>query len=110
MPHFVIDYAKDIEADNDLEKIVQEVHKIAIGANLFTPADVKTRAMGYEKYLAGEEQGSFIHVQISLLEGRTVEQKKTLVDPIFTYLKENTVNVTKVTVDIRDMDKDTYAK
>lgn len=79
---------------------------------LFTPADIKTRSYEAEDFCVGAKgrDGSFIHVSVWLLEGRTNEQKGALTGAIKANLCGVLKNVDQVSVDIQDMVRDTYRK
>jgi 5-carboxymethyl-2-hydroxymuconate isomerase len=74
------------------------------------PADIKTRAYPTQDFLVGGEQAALAHVTISLLEGRTIAQKQALTDLVRDALQQLLPTVEQLSVDIRDMTKDTYRK
>lgn len=108
MPHIVIEYSADAGlAGMDL---VQAAHKAAIGSGLFSAGDVKTRAYGADDYLVGEEGRKFIHARVYLLEGRTMEQKQQLSVTLMQALKPCVKRGQHLSVDIRELVRDTYRK
>jgi 5-carboxymethyl-2-hydroxymuconate isomerase len=112
MPHAVLEYS--VNADNAIRasQVVDQLHKIMLDCGLFTPAAIKTRAHSTNQYQVGErgDAGSFAHVTVSLLAGRSIEQRKKLSDAILNLLKTSLPDLDSVTVEIREMDSDTYGK
>lgn len=112
MPHVIFEYSDNLTTDVKSHQLLSKVHTTVIGSGLFNPADVKSRAYMADDYLVGEQgtQGSFAHVRVYILEGRTSEQKLSLSQPIFDLLRAALPKDTSVTVDIRDLDKASYKK
>ena len=112
MPHAIIEYSANVLAYVKPADITRTVHQMMTQSGLFNAGDIKSRCYVVEDYLVGEkgEDGSFVHVQVSLLEGRTSEQKQALSGAIFEALKTLLAQVDQISVDIRDMVRDTYRK
>jgi len=114
MPHAVIEFSANLTEVVQATKATAAVHQAMIASGLFAvPADIKTRAYAAQDFLVGElgqQQGSFVHVTISLLEGRTIAQKQALTDLVRNALQQLLPTVEQLSVDIRDMTKDTYRK
>lgn len=113
MPHAVIEFSANLAEVMQATKATAAVHQAMIASGLFAvPADIKTRAYAAQDFLVGElgQQGSFVHVTISLLEGRTIAQKQALTDLVRDALQQLLPTVEQLSVDIRDMTKDTYRK
>jgi 5-carboxymethyl-2-hydroxymuconate isomerase len=112
MPHVVIEYTKSLEFDIRDRSLMIKLHQIMIDSGLFNPDDIKTRAYVTDDFLIGnkQENGSFIHVTISILTGRTVEQRQTLSDNILKVIQEPFNYVDQITVNIDEMNRDTYRK
>lgn len=112
MPHAVIDYSASLTATTDIAAVVTAVHGVMAASGLFGVNDIKTRATPAPYFCVGGlgSEGSFVHTTIYLLEGRTAEQKSTLTTAIHQCLTGMLGHVTSVSVDIRDMVKETYRK
>lgn len=108
MPHVIIEYSADrgIEA----KKLVITAHNAAIASGLFGANDIKTRAHAVSDYIVGEGVNGFVHVCVYLLEGRSTEQKKLLATSMSEALVPVAASGSQLTVDVRDMVKDTYRK
>ena len=113
MPHAIIEYSANLSAVVSENKITQAVHQAMITSGLFDTDNIKTRAHSTDDYMVGSKarKGSFIHLTISILTGRTTEQRKSLSQSMITILKELAANVAdSLTVEIREMDRETYQK
>lgn len=113
MPHCIIEYTPRVVGTLPKNQLIQIAHHIMLDSGLFGVADVKTRAFVTEDYLLGNGQigdGDFIHIIIRLLEGRTVEQKRTLTNDMASSLRQCLPALLSITVDIIDMVRATYAK
>ena len=56
------------------------------------------------------KDGSFVHAVIQILEGRDLSQKQNLTHSMFTMLNEIVLQADSMTVDIKEMNRDTYQK
>jgi 5-carboxymethyl-2-hydroxymuconate isomerase len=112
MPHAIIEYSANIADTVETLDITALVHKTMIGSGLFTPSAIKTRSHMSSDFLVGEKLriGSFLHLSVYFLEGRSAEQKAALSDALIAALQTPLHIVDEVTVDLREMNKETYRK
>ncbi len=113
MPHCCIEYTPNVLAQLNQTELLQTAHEVMLSAGLFGASDVKTRARAVEDYVLGEHapsQSGFIHIIIYLLSGRSTEQKHALTHSMAHALRAKLPDLASITVDIRDMARDTYAK
>ncbi|MBU3023934.1 5-carboxymethyl-2-hydroxymuconate Delta-isomerase [Aestuariibacter sp. A3R04] len=108
MPHCVIEYSSDISP----ESLMSSVFKGAIASDLFDKSgtDVKVRAIAYDHHISGASLGSFIHVSLKILSGRSKEQKESLSNSVLQKIKENEYVNCSITVEVIDIDRSSYAK
>ncbi len=110
MPHCIISYANELEASVCPRKLVAIVHECAIESGLFNEKAVKTRAQGFSEYHSSNEGQRFIHVELRILSGRTQAQRQHLTETVLAGLKRLNLSSISLTVEVCDMDKQTYAK
>lgn len=112
MPHLILEHSANIESHIMQSEVIQHLHATMIASGLFNASDVKSRSYCTHNFAVGEKamNGSFGHVSIYLLEGRTQEQKINLTQSIRKTLGEHLHGVDQLSVDIRDMVRDTYQK
>lgn len=120
MPHIIIEHSKCIDEkiiDQLLQEIPSQMEQIENGN--FSVLGCKTRATSFNKYyVAGKNQEttSFCHITIKILEGRSDEIKITLAQKIgelaqnLLKSRQNIKEKNDLSVDIVDMDKNTYQK
>jgi 5-carboxymethyl-2-hydroxymuconate isomerase len=110
MPHIVVEYSDNLANEIKSSKITALLHKAVVDSGLFAPDAVKARSIGYSDYVLTGDIKSFVHVTVSILGGRTVEQRKALNDSIFELVGKTIPNAEKVSADIREMDGAIYRK
>jgi 5-carboxymethyl-2-hydroxymuconate isomerase len=110
MPHFVIEYSRDIEVRFDINTVMQIVYDSGVASGVMQACDIKVRARPYYHYRLVNEGDSFLHVMVFLLDGRTDTQKEHVAVILREALQTYLVDVTSVSVDIRDMNRQAYKK
>jgi 5-carboxymethyl-2-hydroxymuconate isomerase len=112
MPHVIIEYSANICPARQFAEITKAAHDVMIQSGLFSVADIKTRSYVTEDFFVGEKgnQGRFVHVIIYLLEGRSLVQKQALSEAMRDSLASHLKDVDQLSVDIRELSKDTYRK
>jgi 5-carboxymethyl-2-hydroxymuconate isomerase len=110
MPHVIIEYARDALATGQSEPLLEAVHNAAMFCGLFEAGHVKTRAVAIDHYRVGTGKHPFIHVQLRIKAGRSAEQKSALSDAILVAVRQLGTLAKVVTVELVDMDPDSYAK
>ena len=110
MPHIVIEHSTGGHAAFDATALMRALHDAAAGTGVVQAGDLKIRAMAYDNYLVGGERDGFCHVTLSMLEGRTPEQKVRLSEALRAAIVLLLPRTTSLSVDIRDMDATAYKK
>ncbi len=113
MPHAIIEHSSNLHAGEGASSLCEVVHQTMIASGLFNANDVKTRIQSASDFRVGVKGafGNFVHVSVYLLEGRTQEQKQALTHAIFDALSTQYHQpIEQLSVDIRDMMRDTYRK
>ena len=110
MPHCIIEYAREIEKSVDPQKMISAVYQGALESGLFDGENIKTRSIAYDNYQTGSIKKSFVHVMVKIFSGRNLEQKKTLTDLILSQLKTINFPSTSLTVEIIEIEKESYVK
>ena len=89
MPHQIIEYSKNLEADLDIEELLTVLHKTAAGIDAFPVAGLRTRAVARDYYRTadGDEDNGFIHVVLRIAHGRSLDVQKAAGDEIFEALR-----------------------
>ena len=119
MPHIIIETSKNILA-KEAVKIAKEIQQIMakIVEGKFDPDQCKIRVINYENYQVGLEENdeNFIHISIKILAGRAVEIRQKLASQSIEFSNNfyKTLKLPQkrcdISVDIIEMDRETYQK
>ena len=117
MPHLTVEYTNNL-APVDTALLLGRLNRVLVASGQFQGPDIKSRALSLDAYRVGDEDGShgFVHLTLSLLSGRTPEVKKKLADQLLAELQQIRTELgwhadqTQLTVDIRDLEREFYAK
>ncbi|WP_404341199.1 5-carboxymethyl-2-hydroxymuconate Delta-isomerase [Pseudoalteromonas mariniglutinosa] len=108
MPHIVIEHSEDLPILPQV--LVDKVHQATFESDLFELSTIKTRAIAYTHYQLGEGQDGFIHIAVSLMAGRSKQQKRQLSEHLLSCLKTYCRDSYSLSVNIYDVDQDIYRK
>jgi 5-carboxymethyl-2-hydroxymuconate isomerase len=112
MPHLVIEYSENMSGEFISSGVLESLHETMISCGLFSPDAIKTRAYSAADFMVGTKgkNGKFVHVSVSILSGRTAEQRLTLNQSLVDIMRNKLIGINSITVEIREMDKETYQK
>ena len=110
MPHCIIEYSQDLEAEVEPFALLSSVYNGALEAGLFSENDIKVRALAFNHFTTGNLRQNFVHVTVKILSGRNLEQRKKLTQLILAKLNELFSNAISLTVEITEIEKESYAK
>lgn len=112
MPNLVLEYTNSVDERVNIQGLLEDLHQVTLECGLFQVNDVKSRALRCHHWLIGELEDSvdFIHITFELLEGRSTEQKQQLSDALMAVLQQQASEVKSLTVNMRDMDRDSFRK
>jgi 5-carboxymethyl-2-hydroxymuconate isomerase len=106
MPHIVIEHSEKL----DIDDLMQELQKLVCEFGLFNPSAVKSRAIAFREYILADGYVDFVHVTISILEGRELPALERLADKSFVKMQQHLTDKVKISLDIREMSAATYRK
>ncbi|MCL2919581.1 5-carboxymethyl-2-hydroxymuconate Delta-isomerase [Shewanella litorisediminis] len=110
MPHCIIDFSANVPGYDVAEGLTRACHSAMVASGLFEPASIKTRAHQAEAAKTGEGDDSFIHVNISIMPGRSSEQKRALMDAIAVAIDGVEIQASSLTMEVRELEKAHYFK
>lgn len=110
MPHILLEYSKNLKPTIKKNNVLQELHKAVVESNLFSPEAVKARSTSYKNIVLHDGFDSFVHITISILNNKTLEQRQKLSKDIFNLAQELVIECDKISVDIHEMNIETYSK
>ena len=110
MPHIILEYAKQLADDQQINTILKAVHNSVAESGLFEANQIKTRAYPFLAFTNAGGSEPYIHIQARIKSGRDAENKQRLGEVILTGLGKLAIPASVITVEIIDMDRDSYGK
>lgn len=110
MPHFVIEYSREITKAVDIHQLMDIVFSAASESGVMQADDIKVRAMPYDYYRLQKQGDTFVHITVSLLDGRSDQQKERVSLLVREALSQFMPEVTSISIDVRDMNAIAYKK
>jgi 5-carboxymethyl-2-hydroxymuconate isomerase len=110
VPHCIIEYSQELDAEVEPSTLLSSVFYGALETGLFSENDIKVRALAFNHFTTGNLRQNFVHVTVKILSGRNLEQRKNLTQLILVKLNELFSNSISLTVEITEIEKESYAK
>jgi 5-carboxymethyl-2-hydroxymuconate isomerase len=116
MPHIVFEYTADLSPLPDMGEVFKRVHEILDEVAHARVANSKSRAIPVDSYIGdGDAMNAFVHLDIRLMEGRSVEVREEVSNRCLVLLTETLEDASarrnlQITVSVRDLERATYAK
>jgi 5-carboxymethyl-2-hydroxymuconate isomerase len=82
MPHQIIEYSANLDADLDVAALVGALHQSAAVVEAFPLADLRTRAVARSHFRIadGPPANGFVHVVQRVAEGRSLDGRRAAGD------------------------------
>lgn len=120
MPHLIIEHSSDIKKSS-IKSLHQEIQNImaSITEGNFDPDQCKARSFSFDEYFVGrpdQSSSSFFHLTIKILSGRSTEVRKKLAAKSIEFAEKFFLALNlpskrcDISVDIVEMDRETYQK
>jgi 5-carboxymethyl-2-hydroxymuconate isomerase len=115
MPHLWLEVPATLNIDSP-EQLLQALHAQMAASGLFSPDDIKGRVQRMAVSAQGSPAGEprFIHLQVALMQGRSVEQQQQLARGLLDILVSHVGSLTgqewQLSVELREMSRSGYAK
>jgi len=110
MPHIIVEYPQGIVDDNSVDAVLQTIHQSIADSGLFKADQIKARAYPFRQFTNAGGNDPYIHIQARIKSGRDADNKKQLSDLVMAGLAPLNLPVAVVTIEIIDMDRDSYGK
>lgn len=110
MPHLIIEYSQAQAEADQVEALLDAVHRAAAETGLFEESHIRVRAVPITHYRVGGEREHFVHVQCRIHAGRNEAQKRQLSEAVLSAFREQDWAVKVMTVEVVEMDRSSYAK
>jgi 5-carboxymethyl-2-hydroxymuconate isomerase len=110
VPHIIIEYARTLADEAEVDAMLRAVHQAIAGSGLFKANQIKTRAYPFLCFTNAGGTSPYIHIQARIKSGRDADNKKRLGEVILSGLSTLNIPAAVITVEIIDMDRDSYGK
>lgn len=110
MPHIIVEYAENLMNEDQVADLLQTIHQSVSDSGLFDASHIKTRAYPFRFFTQAGGSQPYIHIQARIKSGRDANNKKQLSDTIVSNLKQLSLSPSVLTVEIMDMDRNSYGK
>lgn len=89
MPHFLIEYSRNLETDVDMQELCEVVRKAALETGVYPLGGtrVRTHPCGHWSIADGGREHAFLHMQCRMGEGRSEDSRKQAGEAVFAALK-----------------------
>jgi len=110
MPHIIVEYAKQRVNDTQVDVMLHTIHHSIVESSLYKPVMIKTRAYAFTKFTNTGGSEPYIHIQARIKATQDIDKKKKLSDSILKGLRVLNVPAAVITVEIIDMERESYGK
>ena len=117
MPHIIIEYSANVEADVDLSEICEALRKTACTISAFPMPGVRVRALRVDHYAIadGNPDHGFIDISVRLRGGRSLSVRQDAVTKLFATAKQHLAPVMAerslaLSMEMRDIDPELSPK
>ncbi|MBL7004214.1 MAG: hypothetical protein ISR69_09335 [Gammaproteobacteria bacterium] len=110
MPHIILEYAESLISKEQVPQILDAIHQAIAKSNIFKANQVKTRAYAFQFFTQAGKPDPYIHIQARIKSGRDADNKKQFSQVIIEALKPFQIEAAVATVEVIDMDRDSYNK
>lgn len=89
MPHFIVEYSANLEDRADISALCEEIRKVALTTGVFEAGGIRVRAYPARHFAIADahEKNAFVHLQLRVGAGRSVEKLKAAGETVFTALR-----------------------
>lgn len=117
MPTFRLEYSTNVEERPEAQELFSKLHKRLAELGPFNVGSMKSRIIPHEEFFVsdGTRDQAFVHLELSMLPGRSTELRKQVSLALLEFIKEEFSGTAAnkncaFSVDIRELDGDTYSK
>lgn len=117
MPHIILEHSTNIVEKTDFTSLFKKLHDTMMTFGVFTLDDLKSRAYASDNYFIadGKEHHAFVHVEVGILSGRSLEMREKLSEQMIGVLQDAFRDSLHerhciVSLEVRELDRSTYRK
>ena len=118
MPQLTLEYTQNIgDSERKVEEILGELHQTLSDNGGIDLGAFKSRARRLDTFRIGDgdARGAFVHLEVALFGGRSLEVRQTLGDCCLAVLRKHFADALpahklQITVEMREIDREAYRK
>lgn len=112
MPHVIIEHTESVSGRMHKANVLAEVHRAMVNTGIYAPEAIKSRTLVHNETCWGAQAMpvEFVHVEVRILAGRTIEQRQETARAVFAVLQQHFPESVRQSVNIHEMVKETYIK
>lgn len=111
MPHIIVEYSANLEADVSPRALVDAIHKSALETGVFPLGGLRTRAERRDVYSVadGDTDNAFVAIVARIGQGRDAETRRNVAQALMTTLEAETKDAFArrglgLTVEVQEID------
>lgn len=108
MPHCLIDCPQTLAQRVGEQTLLAAVHDALDAFGLFKAGDIKVRLNTFTHYRCGAGADDFVHVLLSVLSGRSAEQRRRLASATVAALLALLPDVESLSMEVVEMPRETF--
>jgi 5-carboxymethyl-2-hydroxymuconate isomerase len=99
MPHFTIEYSRNLEDRIDFRELAKKIHQAALSTGVFEVAAVRTRTEPRDVYVIadGHPDNAFVAITARIASGRSAEVRQHIGETVFNALCDYLAKVYETT-------------
>lgn len=116
MPHLVLEYSANI-LESVQSELLRTMHAVLAEVGPFAFLRMTSRVVRHEIYCLGDGEGdqAFVHLQLAVTPGRSMEIKRAATARLHSFLRERfarscTELRCTITVEVRELEKESYVR
>jgi 5-carboxymethyl-2-hydroxymuconate isomerase len=85
MPHFIIEYSRNLDGELRFHALFRELRAAALETGIFPLAGIRFRAYACHSYLIadGDPENAFVHLTLKLGHGRSIAVRRAAGEKLF---------------------------
>ena len=113
MPHIILEHSKAIESNVEIPALIAKLHENLAAHGEIPVVRIKARAISISTHIVADKgaNGTMAHLTLLLLEGRDTQTRQKYGTALYELLKQEILPhypECSITLEVREMDKDTY--
>jgi len=113
MPHLIIEYSQNLEANLDIKALVRVLHETAANIDALPVGGLRTRAVArrYYRIADGHPDNAFLSLVLRLAPGRAFDVRKAIGESLFETLRDQLAPIyaampMAISFEIQELDAD----